>query len=109
MADPMCRKVYVCRCKSCRREPQEEVAQKHRAINLVIAALDELGRRLFAGLLAGREGHGSVVSLAKITGMSRTTIRRGWLEIQNAVPELRGRIRRPGAGRKRAEKNILEW
>jgi hypothetical protein len=104
----VCRKVYVCRCKSCRRDSQGESAQEHRAINLVIATLDELGRRLFAGLLAGRGGHGGVVTVAKITGMSRTTIRRGWLEIQNAAPELRGWIRRPGGGRKRAEKNILE-
>lgn len=78
-------------------------------MNRVVATLDERGRRLFVGLLAGQEGHGGVVKLAEITGLSRTTIRRGWLEIQNAAPELRGRVRRPGAGRKHAEKNIPEW
>jgi hypothetical protein len=108
MADQLCRKVRVCRCRFCRREPQGEAAQEHRAINRVMATLDELGRRLFAGLLAGQAGHGGVVRLSRITGMSRTTIRRGWLEIRKAAPELRRGVRRPGAGRKRAEKNILE-
>jgi hypothetical protein len=106
MADPLRRKVHVCRCEDCRRASRGEVAQEHRAINRVVATLDERGRRLFGGLLAWQDGHGGMVRLAEITGMSRTTIRRGWLELQSAVPELRGRVRRRGGGRKRVEKKI---
>lgn len=109
MADPLRRKVHVCRCQRCRRVPRGRVAQEHRAINRIVAILDERGRRLFVGLLAGQKGRGGVMSLAETTGMSRTTIRRGWLEIQKAIPEVRGRVRRPGAGRKRIEKKIPMW
>jgi DNA-binding phage protein len=106
MADSLRRRVHVCRCEECRRAPRGEVAREHRAINRVVAILDERGRRLLVGLLAWQMGHGGVVRLAEITGMSRTTMRRSWLELQNAVPELRGRIRRCGGGRQRVEKKI---
>lgn len=61
---------------------------------------------MFAGLLAQERGHGGVVEVARITGMSRTTIRRGMLEIDRASPEATDRVRRPGGGRKRLEKKV---
>jgi hypothetical protein len=61
---------------------------------------------LFAGLLAQERGHGGVVEVARITGMSRTTIRRGMLEIQRSSPEATDRVRHPGGGRKRLEKKV---
>jgi DeoR/GlpR family transcriptional regulator of sugar metabolism len=70
----------------------------------VLTSLDERGRRLFAGLLARERGHGGVVALARITGLSRTTIRRGLLELERDGAEPAGRVRGPGGGRKRAEK-----
>jgi DeoR/GlpR family transcriptional regulator of sugar metabolism len=69
-----------------------------------LASLDERGRRLFAGLLARQRGHGGVVALARITGLSRTTIRRGLVEVEQDGTPAASRVRRPGGGRKRAEK-----
>jgi hypothetical protein len=98
------RAVPRCRCLDCQRSPRGEVAQAHQAIHRVLASLNERGRRLFAGLLAQQRGHGGVVAVATITGMSRTTIRRGLTEIRRADPLPAGRVRRPGGGRKRLEK-----
>jgi hypothetical protein len=96
--------VHGCCCLHCQRSPRGEIVQEHQAINRVLVSLTERGRRLFAGLLAQERGHGGVVEVATITGMSRTTIRRGMLEIQRASPETAARVRRPGGGRKRLEK-----
>jgi len=85
------------------------VALDHQAINRVMATLDEMQRRLFAGLLAMRLGHGGILSLAVITGLSRTTIRRGIEELQCGIANSSKRIRRAGAGRPRMEKKIRRW
>jgi hypothetical protein len=98
--------VHECCCLHCQRSPRGEIAEGHQAINRVLVALHERGRRLFAGLLAQERGHGGVVAVARITGMSRTTIRRGMLEIQRASPEATDRVRRPGGGRKCLEKKV---
>ena len=98
--------VHKCCCLHCQRSPQGEIAEGHQAINRVLASLHERGRRLFAGLLAQERGHGGVVAVATITGMSRTTIRRGMREIQRASPEAADRVRRLGGGRKRLEKKV---
>lgn len=103
MADQR-RNPYVCCCESCRNFPRGDIAQDHRAINRVVASLDERRRRLFAGLLAHQRGHGGVVQIARITGLSRTTIHRGVLELHAPGVEPAARIRRPGGGRPRAEK-----
>jgi hypothetical protein len=94
---------HACSCASCRDFPGGETAQDHRAVNRVVASLDERRRRLFAGLLAQQRGHGGVALVARITGLSRTTIHRGMLEWQRP-DEGADRIRRPGGGRPRAEK-----
>jgi hypothetical protein len=98
--------LHECCCPQCQGCPRGESAEGHRAINRVLASLNERGRRLFAGLLARQRGHGGVVEVARITGMSRTTIRRGVLEIDRASPEATDRVRRPGGGRKRLEKKV---
>ena len=105
MADQQ-RIVRKCRCLRCQHSPRGEIAQDHQAINRVLVSLNERGRRLFVGVLAHERRRGGVVEVATITGMSRTTIRRGMLEIQRAVPESSDRVRRPGGGRKRIEKKI---
>jgi len=81
----------------------------HRAINRVMAELDERGRRLFAGILARQHGHGGIQSVAKITGLSRTTIGRGLREGEQAQAEFSNRVRRPGGGRKCVEKKLLAY
>jgi predicted ArsR family transcriptional regulator len=80
------------------------VAEAHRAINRVVVLLDERRRRLFVGLLAQQVGHGGVAALAQITGLSRTTIRRGQLELAQPERVPAGRVRQPGGGRPRLEK-----
>ncbi|HEV3257492.1 MAG TPA: hypothetical protein VG013_11470 [Gemmataceae bacterium] len=71
--------------------------------------LAERRRRLFAGLLAEQRGHGGVVQVAAITSLSRTTIRRGLVELRGATGDLDGRIRSRGGGRKRLEKKRPAW
>lgn len=110
MADLLVRRpVYRCPCVDCRGCPDGEVARDHEAINRVLALLDERQRRLFAGLLARAQGHGGIVAVAEITGLSRTTIRRGLAELQQGSPVDVKRIRRRGGGRQAVEKNRRPW
>jgi hypothetical protein len=62
--------------------------------------LDEQGRRRLAAAEAQAAGHGGVSAVARITGVARSTIRRGLADLRSAVVPERGRIRRPGGGRK---------
>jgi hypothetical protein len=101
MADPR-ETIHKCCCLHCQQSPRGKIGQEHQAINRVLVSLNERGRRLLVGLLAQERGHGGVVNVATITGMSRTTIRRGMLEIRRVIPS--DRVRRPGGGRKRIEK-----
>jgi len=110
MADLLVRRlVYACLCIDCRGCPQGEVARDHQAINRVLALLDERQRRLFAGLLARAQGHGGIVAVAEITGLSRTTIRRGIAELGQGSAVAVERIRRRGGGRQAVEKNSRPW
>jgi hypothetical protein len=92
----------VCSCDGCRKAPGGRTAEDHRAIHRVLAMLDERGRRLFAGLLAVRQGRGGIELVARVTGMSRNTIRRGVRELHRPPTILAGRVRQPGGGRKPA-------
>jgi hypothetical protein len=106
MADQLRRPVYCCPCSTCHRQPASPIAQEHTAINHLLATLDEKARRQCAGLLALQGGRGGITRLARITGLSRNTIRRGQSEIQASAPASAGRIRQPGGGRKPIEKKI---
>lgn len=90
----------------CQDHPYSAVAEEHRAINRVLATLDERNRRRFVGLLALQGSHGSIQRLIEITGLSRNTIGRGQQEIQHPhrAPSW-GRLRQPGGGRQPTEKN----
>jgi hypothetical protein len=68
---------HPCTCKDCTSDPTGELAQVHAGINLMVATLDEKNRRRFAGLWASQYGYGGVQKVARITGLSRTTITRG--------------------------------
>ena len=97
---------HVCTCDICRQHPYSAVAEHHRAINRVLATLDEKNRRRFVGLLAVQWGWGGVQRLIEITGLSRNTIARGRMELQHPRRATRtGRIRQAGAGRQPVEKN----
>ena len=100
------RNVHQCTCTVCRAYSRSTTAKEHRAINRVLASLDEKSRRRFAGLLALQWGWSGVERASEITGLSRPTVRRGRDEVQRAerVAE-RGRIRQAGAGQPAVEKN----
>jgi hypothetical protein len=68
--------------------------------------LDERARRVWAATEATELGRGGVTTVARATGLSRTTVRAGMTELKG-LAKARGksvgvpaRIRRPGAGRK---------
>lgn len=63
--------------------------------------LDERARRLFVANEALSLGRGGVSAVAAATGIARSTIDRGMSELKAADRQAVGRIRRPGAGRKR--------
>ncbi len=98
------RRMHRCGCATCHQHPYSAVAQQHKAINRVLATLDEKNRRRFVGLLAIQWGRGSLTQLARITGLSRITIRRGKREVEH-LPKSKGRIRQLGGGCPLVEKN----
>lgn len=99
------RRVHKCTCARCITHPYSTVAKEHRAINRVIHLLDERNRRRFVGMMAIQWGHGGVQRLRKVTGLGRNTIVRGREEVEHPRKAPGRRIRRPGGGRKRVEKN----
>jgi hypothetical protein len=69
----------------------------------LFATLSEKDQRRDAAMEAAKLGHGGIAYVAPVVGCSRRTIARGVVELQ-ALPQdpAAGRIRRPGAGRKKA-------
>jgi len=97
---------HKCDCITCCHHPRSVVAKEHRAINWVLATLNEKSRRRFVGLLAWQWGRGSIERLSEITGLSRPTIRCGRDEVQRVERRAeRDRVRKAGAGRPTVEKN----
>ena len=97
-----------CSCATCCSHPRSTVAKEHRAINRVLATMNEKSRRRFVGLLAWQWGRGGLERLWEITGVSRPTIRRGRDEVQQVERRAeRGRVRKAGAGRLPVEKKSL--
>jgi hypothetical protein len=101
--------VHQCVCKTCQQHPDSAIAKEHRAINRLLAGLDEKHRRRFVGLLALQWGRGSVQLLQEITGLSRVTIRRGRAEVQRIDRQTTGRVRRAGGGRQTVEKKSRRY
>jgi hypothetical protein len=62
--------------------------------------LDERGRRRFAAAEAMAAGYGGVRAVERATGIARSTIGRGLIDLRSEEPEPTERVRRPGAGRK---------
>jgi hypothetical protein len=97
--------LHQCTCETCQQHPRSETAKEHRAINRLLAILDEKSRRRFVGLLALTAEHGDIQRLIEITGLSRNTICRGRDEIERVEPHAtHDRLRRAGGGRKMVEK-----
>jgi len=62
---------------------------------------DERRRRLWAAAEARCAGYGGIAAVARATGISPDTIGRGIKELERGETLEAGRVRRPGAGRKR--------
>lgn len=97
--------IHQCTCEECKRHPHGETAKLHVSINRVVVSLDEKHRRRFVGLLAAQRGYGGVQHVARVTGMSRTTILRGQRELEQRDLASSGRVRAPGGGGTLSEKN----
>ena len=97
------RPIHRCECSQCQQHPYSRLAQIHRAINRVLASLDERRRRQCAGLLAWQYGRGGIQVVHVISGLSRTTIGRGQQELSTA--KRTDRVRASGGGRWPVEKN----
>jgi transposase len=67
----------------------------------VWSLLDERTRRLMAANEARTLGHGGISEVSRACGLSRKAIAKGIREIQTGTAPPRGRVRQPGAGRKR--------
>ncbi len=64
--------------------------------------LSERDRRRFAALEAARLGHGGIEYIAEVLGCSTRTIERGADDLGQLPDDpAAGRVRRPGAGRKK--------
>jgi len=80
-------------------------------IQTMLPLLDERQRRIYLASEALSYGYGGISRVSEISGVSIPTIRQGIAEIQAGEISENGRIRKEGAGRKRAEDiypNILE-
>jgi transposase len=78
---------------------ESEVSRK---FALLAPVLDERQRRLWLAVEAREAGRGGVTMVARATGAARSTVTRGVDELDKGTTDS-GRVRRPGAGRKRAE------
>jgi len=94
--------LYLCQCNQCIEYPTGSTAELHRQVNQLVMLLNEKDRRQFVGLLARQLGQGGVTTMAQVTGLSRTTIRRGQGELN--ASDFSDRIRAKGGGRPLVEK-----
>lgn len=79
----------------------QEVEAIRNRFELLSPYLDEKTRRLLVAAEAQSLGFGGITIVARATGMTRDTIRRGIGELQGSAEPQAGRIRRSGGGRKR--------
>lgn len=86
--------------RQAQQRPDDEVRA---AIVLFYSLLDEQQRRLYAGLESLEWGQGGDQRMAQLFGLDADTVARGRLELLSGQV-LRGRVRREGGGRPRAEK-----
>lgn len=87
-----------------RREAEAAIGGRYQMLE---ATFNERSRRLFCAGEAVAFGYGGVSAVQRATGMARSVVRRGMNEvkaIESAQADVlpKGRLRRPGAGRKRA-------
>ena len=101
MTEKQAKTLHLCQCIHCVEYPGP-IAELHCQINQLVILLNEKNRRQLVGLLARQLGQGGVTTLAQVTGLSRTTIRRGQRELTSS--DFSDRIRAKGGGRPLTEK-----
>ena len=79
------------------------IASIHRKYTAVLLDLDERGTRRWAAAEAMSLGWGGITAVSKATGLSRSTIQIGIVELKAPQTLDPGRQRRPGGGRKSRE------
>jgi hypothetical protein len=98
--------IHQCECPVCQQPGDHPDKELHHQMNLLLIRLDEQQRRWYVALEAKRLGHGGMTLLSQITGMSVDTIRRGRDELDEDLSSRPvDRVRLPGGGRPRVEKN----
>ena len=80
---------------------EASIVAKYAALSCLF---DERGRRLWAGAESRALGYGGDALVSSATGLARATIRKGRQELEAPV-EMKGRVRRPGAGRPSLEES----
>lgn len=81
--------------------------QAHSHFKSFYETLSEKDRRRFAAVEAERLGHGGIQRVAEMLGCSTRTISRGLAELDSLADDpAAGRVRRPGAGRKKESRSI---
>lgn len=75
------------------------IRRKYRSL---LPVLNERQRRLWAAVEARALGRGGLVTMVRATGMAKTTVLRGLADLESGPELTPDRVRRPGAGRKRA-------
>lgn len=97
--------IHACSCDICQSPADHPDKVLHHQINLLMGRLDEQQRRWYAAIEASRLGHGGIEKMARITGLSVRTIRRGKRELSKDMADRpQDRVRLPGGGRARVEK-----
>lgn len=77
-------------------------AETARQMRLFAETLSEKDARRYAALQARQLGHGGIRYVAEVLGCSERTIARGMAELEQLPHDpAAGRVRRPGAGRKK--------
>ena len=98
--------VHQCQCPDCQQPGEHPNKRLHHQMNLLLSRLDEQQQRWYVALEAKKVGRSGPTLLSQITGMHVDTIRRGRDELDNELAERPvERVRQPGGGRHRVEKN----
>jgi len=96
-----------CACPLCRTGKDHPDRAHHAHLRELMHMLDERQSRWVAGWEAERLGYGGVELVSQITELDPKTIRRGRNELAQGLADFPStRVRRPGAGRPPAEKNM---
>ena len=86
-------------------EPFDEVVETQ--TRNVFQTLNEKDRRRIAAIQARQLGHGGITYISNLLDISESTISRGIDELDTLPDDpAEGRVRRPGAGRKKSDAGI---